>query len=74
MTKKDDPKNARQIINGNDKDDEIAAYHQQFLQAIKEATLPEWPEPVPAPAKVANVQITASEGVAVMITVNGETR
>ena len=34
---KDDPKNARQIVNGNDKDDEIAAIHQQFLTALKGA-------------------------------------
>jgi putative chitinase len=34
----DDPVNARQIINGNDKDAEIAAYHEQFLQAIHEAS------------------------------------
>lgn len=35
---KDDPVNARQIINGNDKDTEIAAYHGQFLQALKESS------------------------------------
>jgi hypothetical protein len=34
---KDDPVNARQIINGNDKDTEIAAYHEQFLWALLEA-------------------------------------
>ena len=31
---KDDPLNARQIINGNDKDDVIAAYHDKFLAAL----------------------------------------
>jgi putative chitinase len=34
----DDPVNARQIINGNDKDTEIAAYYEQFLHAILEAS------------------------------------
>lgn len=34
----DDPVNARRIINGNDCDTEIAAYHNQFLQALKEST------------------------------------
>lgn len=32
---KDDPVNARQIINGNDDDDLIAGYHKQFLAALK---------------------------------------
>jgi putative chitinase len=31
----DDPVNARQIINGNDCDQEIAAYHDQFLAALE---------------------------------------
>jgi len=35
---KDDPVNARQIINGNDCDDEIAGYHACFLEAITAAT------------------------------------
>ena len=35
----DDPKNARQIINGNDKDDEIAALHGKFLEALKDAEI-----------------------------------
>lgn len=30
----DDPVNARQIINGNDCDEEIAGYHRHFLDAI----------------------------------------
>jgi hypothetical protein len=32
---RDDPVNARQIINGNDCDDEIAGYHARFLEALK---------------------------------------
>ena len=34
---KDDPKNARQIVNGNDDDDLIASYHVKFLNALKAA-------------------------------------
>ena len=33
----DDPVNARQIINGNDDDTLIAAYHDQFLSALEES-------------------------------------
>ena len=39
-TAKDDPVNARQIVNGNDDDELIAGYHATFLQAIKDATVP----------------------------------
>lgn len=35
----DDPLNARQIINGNDDDELIAAYHDTFLSAISGATV-----------------------------------
>jgi putative chitinase len=35
---KDDPLNARQIINGNDCDDQIAGYHRIFLEALEEAS------------------------------------
>ena len=35
---KNDPVNARQIINGNDCDDQIAEYHYNFLTAIDAAT------------------------------------
>jgi putative chitinase len=38
---KDDPVNARQIINGNDCDDQIAGYHHTFLAALTQA----WEEP-----------------------------
>jgi putative chitinase len=34
---KDDPVNARQIINGNDCDDQIAGYHHQFMAALDAA-------------------------------------
>jgi hypothetical protein len=34
---KDDPVNARQIINGNDDDDLIAGYHKKFLAALVDA-------------------------------------
>jgi hypothetical protein len=36
---KDDPLNARQIINGNDDDELIRSYHDTFLAAIKSATV-----------------------------------
>jgi len=35
----DDPINARQIINGNDCDDLIASYHDDFLLALQEAEI-----------------------------------
>ncbi len=38
---KNDPVNARQIINGNDKDDLIAGYHYTFLDALNKSLLPE---------------------------------
>ena len=34
---KNDPVNARQIVNGNDDDDLIAGYHKQFLAALEAA-------------------------------------
>jgi len=34
---KDDPVNARQIVNGNDDDELIAGYHRQFLAALEAA-------------------------------------
>ena len=36
---RDDPVNARQIINGNDCDDQIAAYHYQFLGALQSSEI-----------------------------------
>jgi hypothetical protein len=33
----DDPLNARRIINGNDRDELIAGYHNTFLEAVEEA-------------------------------------
>jgi putative chitinase len=37
----DDPLNARQIINGNDDDELIAGYHDEFLDALRLARIPE---------------------------------
>jgi putative chitinase len=42
---KDDPVNARQIINGNDCDDQIAGYHREFLGALQAAYTGAPPEP-----------------------------
>jgi putative chitinase len=38
---KDDPLNARQIINGNDCDDQIAGYHRTFMAALDAARIGE---------------------------------
>ena len=35
---KDDPVNARQIVNGNDDDELIAGYHRDFLKALGAAS------------------------------------
>jgi len=45
---KDDPVNARQIVNGNDDDDLIAGYHEDFLSALQKAYV-EVPIPAPEP-------------------------
>ena len=37
---KDDPVNARQIVNGNDDDKLIAGYHETFLKALNASTAP----------------------------------
>lgn len=56
---KDDPKNARQIVNGNDKDKEIADIHAKFLSALKGA----YGKAVPPPeAQVYTVAITIQKG------------
>jgi len=43
----DDAVNARQIINGNDQDDVIAAYHDKFLSALKDSWTDTRPQAVP---------------------------
>jgi len=51
---KDDPRNARRIINGMDRADLLAGYHAKFLKAIRAAKAAEPPPipvlPIPAPA------------------------
>jgi len=49
---KDDPVNARQIINGNDCDDQIAGYHDQFLTALTQASTNITPRPTSVPVMV----------------------
>jgi hypothetical protein len=56
---KDDPKNARQIVNGNDCDDEIAAIHKQFLSALKGAY---GPQVKPEEDQTYTVAITIEKG------------
>jgi predicted chitinase len=46
---KDDPVNARRIINGIDKAETIAGYHRKFLAAIKAAEAADQPDPDPVP-------------------------
>jgi hypothetical protein len=65
---KDDATNARQIVNGNDHDDDIAAIHEEFLAALDAA----WTAPAPEPEAVVTIAITAPAGVAVKVTVNGD--
>lgn len=64
---KDDPVNARQIINGNDRDELIAGYHADFLAAL---SLSQTSEPVPAP--VGKRETVTIEGTDIVIMVNGE--
>ena len=63
---KDDPVNARRIINGTDKAETIAGYHRSFLSAIKAAEAADQPDPDPVshpvpplpPPRVATVDET----------------
>ena len=64
----DDPKNARQIINGNDCDQMIADYHDMFLAALDDAWI--GLEEVEAGGVIVNVQ--ADPGVEVAVHVNGQ--
>jgi putative chitinase len=65
---KDDPVNARQIINANDDDELIAGYHQQFLGALAVAAIPE-----PDAAETLDIALTRSSGgVLVSITLDGK--
>lgn len=54
---KNDPVNARQIINGNDCDDTIAGYHAQFMAALNEA-MEEAIAPTPKPEEEPVVTMT----------------
>jgi hypothetical protein len=71
---KDDPLNARQIINGNDDDDLIKGYHYDFLDALKaaEKAAPEEPEVPDIQFGEATVAVTVSDGVKLTLTVNGK--
>lgn len=54
-SKSDDPKGARKIVNGTDKDSLIATYHQNFLDALKQAEKAvEAPSEVRAPSPKAD--------------------
>ena len=64
----DDPVGARAIINGNDCDEMIAAYHDQFLVALHKALQPEAAE---APVEKAALSIDTTPGVQLAVRVNG---
>jgi putative chitinase len=74
---KDDPVNARQIVNGNDDDDLIAGYHRKFLDALK-ASAEEGATivpPTPADPDMPDVQVAiyTKPGAVVTVQLNGET-
>lgn len=69
---KSDPVNARQIINGNDDDELIAGYYDQFLDALEASSSDLEPAPEPAPDNPeVLVAITQPTGVKVVVTVDG---
>jgi putative chitinase len=70
---KNDPKNARQIINGNDDDKLIAGYHDKFLSALKTSWQDEVVSVPPEPIEPIQVlaALTVPEGVEMVVTVNG---
>jgi putative chitinase len=70
----DDPVNARQIINGNDDDEMIADYHNEFYKALIAASgtrTPVVPDVPLGKAQVA-VRINSTVGVETRVFVNGE--
>jgi hypothetical protein len=60
----DNPVDARTIINGHDCDTQIAAYHQQFLQALEEAWVDDKADPV-VPSEP--VELTVPKGMRVVV-------
>ena len=56
-----DPVNARRIINGTDKAQTIAGYHDKFLAALEAAEMSEPVTPPPQPPVVDNEYITRAE-------------
>ena len=70
---KNDAKNARQIINGNDKDTTIEGYHYKFLDALELATVEGGPSPVEGNLVVINLQVQAPPGITVQVHLDGDT-
>jgi putative chitinase len=70
---KNDPLNARQIINGNDCDDLIKGYYESFLEALGAAQIGAVPLPGPdGPNKVITMDITVPPGIEFQLLVNGD--
>jgi hypothetical protein len=69
----DDPVNARQIINGNDCDEMIADYHNEFYKALLASSGTRAPvAQVAPPAPQVAIRIISSLGVETKVFVNGE--
>jgi putative chitinase len=66
---KDDPLNARQIINGNDQDEKIAGFHYEFLDALQASLIEVEPEPMLGPTQI---DIRTAPGQRVTIALDGE--
>ena len=69
---RDDPVNARQIINGNDQDTKIAGYHEQFLEALDLSVTEVGTSPSTGNLVVINMQVQAPPGITVQVHLDGE--
>jgi putative chitinase len=67
---KDDPVNARQIINGNDDDDLIAGYHRKFLDALKAAEMTTAGPPVAPPVDPPKGELGTNPNTSVQVYLN----
>ena len=65
---RDDPVNARQIVNGNDDDTLIAGYHADYMNALALSQIPEYQ----LPGQPVHINVQASPDNPVSVFVNGE--